>query len=329
MMRAKISVAEMEDAFTGIQPLGGAQGPGDPVLHWRHEWEDKVSEAQQTQSAGGRLAASRRDYGSYLYIAMDIVLVVVTLFVLSIPAMFGVVLLYVVTGHSLILDGKLNGALTSWMQSPEMTPIELLITDGAMLLVLWYRLRRQRLPWSFVGLDSGLRRLGANFTRTESGRVSNAQAILFGLAMGVIALIASIILGNLLQRAGLDLSAQDKQLIEPLKTAPLWVTLTMVFGGTFVAPTVEELFFRGYIFRALAVRKTMPVAYLISAGVFAIFHLNGLDMLPLIPVLFVIGLLLCYAYRRTGNLLANITAHCVNNGVTFAIALLIPLLTHH
>jgi membrane protease YdiL (CAAX protease family) len=71
------------------------------------------------------------------------------------------------------------------------------------------------------------------------------------------------------------------------------------------------------------------VAYLISAGVFAVFHLNGLDMLPLIPVLFVIGLLLCYAYRRTGNLLANITAHCLNNGVTFAIALLIPLLTHH
>jgi membrane protease YdiL (CAAX protease family) len=194
-----------------------------------------------------------------------------------------------------------------------------------MLLVLWYRLRRLKLPWSFVGIDDGLRRFWANFTRSEPGRMSNAQAILFGLGVGVVGLIVSVILGNLLQAAGLDQSAQDKQLIEPLKKAPLWVTLAMVIGGTFVAPAVEELFFRGYIFRALAVRKGVPVAYLIGAGAFAAYHFIA----PLIPVLFVIGLLLCYAYRRTGNLLANITAHAVNNGTAFAIALLLPLLTHH
>jgi membrane protease YdiL (CAAX protease family) len=38
--------------------------------------------------------------------------------------------------------------------------------------------------------------------------------------------------------------------------------------------------------------------------------------------------LLCFAYRRTGNLLADITAHAVNNGATFALVLL-PLPFFH
>jgi len=321
----RTAVAEMEDAFTGIRPIGGAQGPGDPVQRWQQEWESKVAEAQQGEGAGGRLAASRCDYGSYLYVALDLVLALITLFVLSIPLIAAVVIAFVATGHNLIVGGRLNGGLADWVQSPDLTPVNLLITDGAMLLVLWYRLRRQQLSWSFFGLDAGLRRFWRDFTRSEPGRMSNAQAILFGLGVGVVALILSVILGNLLQAAGLDQSAQDKELIEPLKKAPLWVVLTMVFGGTFVAPTVEELFFRGYIFRALSVRKGVPLAYLIAAGAFAAYHFIA----PLIPVLFVVGLLLCYAYRRTGNLLANITAHAVNNGTAFAIALLIPLLTHH
>jgi membrane protease YdiL (CAAX protease family) len=39
-------------------------------------------------------------------------------------------------------------------------------------------------------------------------------------------------------------------------------------------------------------------------------------------VLFVVGLLFCLVYRRTGHLLASITAHASNNGMAFALALL-------
>jgi membrane protease YdiL (CAAX protease family) len=39
------------------------------------------------------------------------------------------------------------------------------------------------------------------------------------------------------------------------------------------------------------------------------------------PVLFVVGLLFRLVYQRTGHVLASITAHAINNGVAFALAL--------
>jgi membrane protease YdiL (CAAX protease family) len=95
------------------------------------------------------------------------------------------------------------------------------------------------------------------------------------------------------------------------------VVLAVVLVGAVVAPVVEEAFFRGYVFRALAVRKGLPMAYVISAGAFALLH----QLPTLIPVFFVMGLLLCWAYQYTGNLLAPITAHAVNNSIAFALAL--------
>jgi hypothetical protein len=62
-----------------------------------------------------------------------------------------------------------------------------------------------------------------------------------------------------------------------------------------VAPVVEEIFFRGYVFRAIAVRKDVRVAYLVSAMAFAAFH----QLPTLMPVLFVVGLLFSLIYQRT------------------------------
>jgi membrane protease YdiL (CAAX protease family) len=144
------------------------------------------------------------------------------------------------------------------------------------------------------------------------------------VGIGVLALLVSDILTNALQNVGLDQTGQYKLVIEPLRHSPLWIVLALVAAATLVAPVVEEAFFRGYIFRAIAVRKGLAMAYPISAGAFALNHffLGGPDILPLVPVLFVIGLMLCFAYRRTGNLLCDITAHALNNGATFALALL-------
>src|SRR5437899_472137 len=83
------------------------------------------------------------------------------------------------------------------------------------------------------------------------------------------------------------LAIQYNQLIAPMAHAPVWVGLTTAFLGTFVAPPIEELFFRGYVYRALAGRKSLLWAMLISSAVFAAFH-----FLPtLFPELFLAGLL--------------------------------------
>lgn len=325
LTQAVMIVARMENTFTGLRPLGGPNTPDDPVLRWRQEWERDIAEAEGQDGPGdARVAANRRDYGSYLFIALDLVLAIVAQIVLSIPLVLLAVVLFVVTGHSLVSGGKPSVEFEGWLAAPLFTLFGLVVTDGSMLLVVWYRLGRQKLSWALVGLDPAAWRRRVQGLAGADGQTGPGPAILFGLGIGVVGLILSSVMGSILQRLGLDQSGQDKLLIEPLKSAPLWVVLAMVFGGTFIAPAVEEIFFRGYIFRAVAVRKGVPVGYIVSAGAFAAFHLTGgLDLWPIVPVLFVIGLLLCFAYRRTGNLLADITAHAVNNGAAFAFALLL------
>jgi len=84
------------------------------------------------------------------------------------------------------------------------------------------------------------------------------------------------------------------------------------------APVIEETLFRGYLFRAMSVRYGLRWAYPISATLFAAFH----GTLPLIVPLAIAGLLYAWAYQRTGNLLANITAHATSNALALALTLL-------
>jgi membrane protease YdiL (CAAX protease family) len=306
----------MEDALTGIRQVAAPADVRDPVAQWRREWEGEVAAAGAPEGGNAQLAARRRDYGSYLFVGLDLVLAFVGGQLLVAILLLA---LFLATGHSLFTVGRPNLEFVTWSETPFVLLLGVLIGDGVMVLVVWYRLARGKLRWSMVGL-------GARFL--QGARVGAGKAVLFGLAMGVITLVLSALFEAALQRLGWDMNGQDRLLIDPLKHAPLGVVLAMVFAGTFVAPAVEELFFRGYIFRALAVRKGVGAAYVISAGAFALFHLGGgSNLLPLTPVLFVIGLLLCFAYRRTGNLLADITAHALNNGATFALALL-PLPFH-
>jgi membrane protease YdiL (CAAX protease family) len=293
----------------------------DSVAQWRQEWDGDVAAAG---APGGHAllidggAAHRRDYGSYLFVGLDLALAFVGSQLLAATLLCA---LFVATGHSLFTVGRPNLEFVTWSQTPVVLLLGLVPVDGVMVLVVWYRLSRAQLRWSTVGL-------GTWSLHGARDRARTGKAVLFGLAIGVVALVLSALLGAAFQKLGFDMNGQDRLLIDPLKRAPLGVVLAMVFAGTFVAPVVEELFFRGYVFRALAVRKGVFPAYVISAATFALFHLSsGSDLLPLTPIFFVIGLLLCFAYRRTGNLLADITAHVLNNGALFALALL-PLPFH-
>jgi len=301
----------MREAVVETRGAGDAREPGDVVVRWRRSWERSVAEAEGDDERS--LAARRRDYGSYLFVAIDLVLTIVVVIALSIPLVLVATAVYLRTGHNLTTHAD-QLAYQTWVQAPQFNTVALLLTDAGILLVLWYRLRRLRLRWSTFGLGSGL--------RERPGR-----AVLVGLLVGVAALILSSIATLALQRLGADVRGQDRALIEPLKKAPGWAVLLFVLAGTFVAPVVEEVLFRGYVFRALAARRSVPLAYLISAGTFAAVHLGEgrsvKELLPLVPPLFVVGLLLCFAYHRTGNLLADITAHVLNNGVAFFLSLVL------
>jgi membrane protease YdiL (CAAX protease family) len=77
------------------------------------------------------------------------------------------------------------------------------------------------------------------------------------------------------------------------------------------APLVEELFFRGLLFRALLGRAPVPVpvAVVVSALLFALAHFEAVQFAGLA----VFGVVLALLAWRTGRLMPGIGAHAAFN----------------
>jgi len=83
-----------------------------------------------------------------------------------------------------------------------------------------------------------------------------------------------------------------------------------------IAPLVEELFFRGFMFWVLAERMPIAWAALIGGAGFGVVHLPGGDPLAAL-VLTVLGAMLCLLYWRTRSLLPCIVFHATFNSLSF------------
>lgn len=97
-------------------------------------------------------------------------------------------------------------------------------------------------------------------------------------------------------------------LLDGVKRSPL-LALSLVLIIGIIGPIAEEVFFRGFAYRAFKERLGKGAALVLSALLFAAIHGNPLALFPI----FLIGLLLAYIYERTGSLAAPIGLHCANN----------------
>lgn len=116
--------------------------------------------------------------------------------------------------------------------------------------------------------------------------------------------------------------------------------LLFVFLGVVVAPIVEEIVFRGFLFNALrtsfrsdkALRLFRHVemgdlaAGLASGLVFGLFHMNFMQFPALnwaaLPIYTVTGMVLAESYRRSGSLYVPILVHAFNNLTVMALTYL-------
>ena len=85
------------------------------------------------------------------------------------------------------------------------------------------------------------------------------------------------------------------------------------------APFSEEVFFRGFIFGGLRHRLSFPVAGLISAAIFGLFHYTGPGSLDVVPQLAFLGFALSWVYEETGSIYPTIAVHALNNALAFAL----------
>jgi membrane protease YdiL (CAAX protease family) len=81
-----------------------------------------------------------------------------------------------------------------------------------------------------------------------------------------------------------------------------------VIAVAFVAPIVEEIFFRGFLYRTLRNRFEVIPAALLGGAVFGLAHALNYPASTL-PVKAAFGVIACLLYERTGSLLPGIALH--------------------
>ncbi|EIQ00609.1 putative metal-dependent membrane protease [Opitutaceae bacterium TAV1] len=148
-------------------------------------------------------------------------------------------------------------------------------------------------------------------------RCGSIGGMLRAAAQGVITLVAAIPLVGLssfaweavLEASGHAIAKQDLVRIFAKGGSPLLV-VAMTFFAVVVAPLTEELVFRAGLFRFLHRRMAPWAAMLVTSVVFASLH--NMNVAALVP-LCVLGMVLAFAYERTGNILVPVIAHALFN----------------
>ena len=135
-------------------------------------------------------------------------------------------------------------------------------------------------------------------------------------------LIIAIALGlNWLCSAGIELltgvQPSDQELVKCFAgdSCPLGTRIVLGLLVLFEAPLLEEPLFRGIIFRGLQSSIPTWAAMAVSGFLFAIVHVNAASFIAL----WFLGIAFAELYRRTGTLLAPMTAHALFNATNLAL----------
>lgn len=112
---------------------------------------------------------------------------------------------------------------------------------------------------------------------------------------------------------------QEDELLDELGVDESAVAL--VFSAllvTVMAPLSEELFFRGFLFRALKGSAGLWVAAIVSGVIFGAIHLGSSPIGFVVPLM-VFGFGLALLYQATGSLWPPIVLHAINNSIAFGV----------
>ncbi len=184
---------------------------------------------------------------------------------------------------------------------------------GALILILWA---------STYFSQESRKRAGA----VPDGGPAGARASAVWLAARWAPLLTAVAIGlNFLCAAGIewmtDIQPSDQELVKCFSGECPW-GIRIVLGTLVIleAPLLEEPLFRGILFRGLWSAMPHWAATAISGFLFALVHVNAASFLPL----WFLGCAFAELYRRTGTILAPMTAHALFNAANLALLPFLP-----
>jgi hypothetical protein len=131
----------------------------------------------------------------------------------------------------------------------------------------------------------------------------NVMGLGCGLLLGGYIII--LLHNAVLYMFGIDTQGdQVFQLFSQLES-PVWFFLV----GTVIAPVVEEIFFRGFLFQGFRQRYGWLPAILLSSAIFGAAHLDPVSLIPT----FILGCVLAYTFHRSNSLWPGIIFHAAIN----------------
>lgn len=215
----------------------------------------------------------------------------------------------VVAALSMILLYGLNGTGDPEASQGEAGPDELtvgaLVANAVFMLTLWTLL---------MGYLSFVRQLSVRevFGLT---RMSVARAV----GLGLLILIPVVLVVNTSAYLVSGWLEQFWTGLEPQNAVQAFrdnnqpgVRVMMVVFAVFIAPLVEETFFRGFIYPVFKKYTVGPYAAICSSLLFGLVHLHVGSLVPLV----ILALLLCRVYERTGSLIVPMVIHSGFNAIS-------------
>ena len=180
-----------------------------------------------------------------------------------------------------------------------------LLASGATLALIRYRIGHYPQPWRALGLRfDGL--------ATHLGRgVAGYGAFVCLLVVSTLALGKLGLIGTL--PATLAQLKGPMELLTQTQPPAAYVVYFMLI--CIIAPVVEEIIFRGFIYAGLRRVMAMGPAMVLSAAVFAVIHVGAPPAGQV--VIGLIALVLAYLYEHSRSVVPSMVAHSLHNTLLF------------
>ena len=173
----------------------------------------------------------------------------------------------------------------------------LVIIFGTLLLLIpaWYfSVHKYGATWADLGL-----------------RGFQPVAVGLGCGLMLLSLLFNLLYAAFLGIFGLQIQPDIEQMFDNTN-----FPFILLLGGTIIAPIVEEIFFRGFVFAGLRNRWDWKAAALMSAGLFALAHILPTSFLPIL----ILGLIFSLLYHISGSIWPAILMHMLTNIVALSAA---------